>query len=421
MKERVRDDVLSVGTAKLINGAASFLIRIYPVRFLDPDSYGVLNLGLTCLMLFDALVGSALDLGTMGLIAGGRTCEGSEVRPEEKAAVRLKLGLGVVLLGFFALTGEWFGNVFLHGPGGRQFFLVLSAAGTAILVLRSAQLYFQARLRFRVFAAIDLAHSAMRVLLVGVVLYGGWTDALSILACFGFAPAIVVVAFFFYARTGARWGEVRSRWASAREVLRTSGPIVATFSVGTIVSRLDMFLLAWRGTPAQLGLYGAAFTLATIPEVAGTYLAPAFLPRILPARKAGTFFGWFRRFHLVTFLALGGALAIGLAVGRPAIAWLLPSRYALSSELVQVLLPGTLAAASVLPLTLNFLMLTRPRSFLIVDLAAAPILIACFWVLVPEYGAVAAAAITCAHKLVRAGVIQPWAWRVARRPDEGKA
>jgi O-antigen/teichoic acid export membrane protein len=416
LRRRIHHDVVSVGTVKLLGGAASFLIRIYTVRFLDPAGYGVLSLGLNCLLLFDALIGSALDLGTIGLITRGKPCEGRDILPEETAAMCVKVSAGVALLAFFAVAGEWLGYRFLHGPGGRQFFLVLAAGGICILLLRSVQLYFQARLRFRVFAAIDLAHSALRIVLVGVVLFWGAPSAVSILACFGAAPALVCAVFFAYGTTSAAWSAARPGWGEVRAVLRWSAPILASIGVSSLVSRLDVFLLALRSDPTQLGLYGAALMIATIPEFLGLYLAPVFLPRILPACKAGAFRPFFRRFQLLAYGVAGALLALGLLAGKPVLSLLLPARYAPAIQLVQILIPGTLAAATFFPLTLNFLMLTRPLTFLIVDSVAAPLLAVSYFFFVPAHGALAAAWITCVHRLLKAGVVQTRAYALARGP-----
>lgn len=415
MRGPIQHDILAVGTAKLINGTASFFIRIYTLRFLEPAAYGVLSLGLNCLMLFDALVGAALDLGTMALLTGARPCDTPRIQPAEKAAIRLKLALGVLLFASFWLAGEPLGRRFLHASGGRAFFLILTAGGTLILLLRSAQLYFQARLRFRAFGGIDILHSALRVLLVCLVLFWGAPSALAILSSYGVAPAIVVAAFLTYAILVADWRNVRPRWFDGRAVLRSSAPILASAGISSLVSRLDVFLLALLSTPAQLGLYGAALTIATIPEILGAYLAPVFLPRILPACKAGTFFGFFRRFHLLVYLVAGALLALGLLAGKPLLSLILPARYALSIDLVRILLPGALAAASFFPLTLNFVLLTRPRIFILVDGLAAPLLVLSYYLFVPAYGAVAAAWITCLHRLLKAAIVQTAAYALARR------
>ncbi len=418
MHGRLHHDALFVGAGKLLNGAASFFIRIYIVRFLDPAPYGVLSLGFNCLMLFDALVGSALDLGAMALLTRGGPCDTPRIQACEKAAIRLKTGVGVVLALAFLLGGEWLGYRFLHGAGGRSFFLVLTVAGTLILLVRSAQLYFQARLRFRMFAAIDVTHAALRLLLVALALRSGAVSALLILWCHAAAPAIVFGGFLIYGHAAAAWRKVSTGWEDKRAVFRASRPILAAFGVTAVVSRLDVLLLASRSTPAQLGFYGAAWTIATVPEILGAYLAPVFAPRILPACKAGVFSHFFRRFHVLAFALVAGVLGLALLVGKPALALLLPAKYAPSIHLVFILIPGTLAMASFLPLTFNFLMLTSPRTFVVLDAIAAPLLIAAYVALLPAHGAVGAAWITCVYRLAKSAIVQARAFALAASPLE---
>lgn len=418
MHDRIRQDFLIVGTAKLLNGAASFFIRVYTVRFLDPVAYGVLSLGLNCLMLFDALVGSALDVGTMALLTSGKPCDTAGVQPIEKASIRLKLAMGLTLMMLLGMSGEWLGQQFLHGPGGRDFFLNLAVGGTCILLVRSAQLYFQARMRFVVFAAIDIMHSSLRILFVGLVLWLESAPATKILACYAAAAAVVAAVFFIYGNVAAGWRKVSPSWSDGRAVLRSSAPVMASVGVSSIVSRLDVLLLALRGTPVQLGLYSAALTIATIPEIIGAYLSPVMLPRILPAYRAGAFRPLYRRFHLITFALLGAVLAVAFVAGKPLLGLFLPLKYQPSISMVLILIPGTLAVASFLPLTLNFLLMVRPRTFLIVDSVAIPILAACYYILTPVHGALAAAWITVVHRFVKSAIVQSRAYALARASVE---
>jgi O-antigen/teichoic acid export membrane protein len=411
---RILKDILHVGFPKLVSGSATILIAIASMRFLDPASYGMLSLGLSCLALFDALAGSALDLGTTRLITGGSPC-GPRIEPAEKAAVWLKLACGAALLAIFAAAGEWLGSRLFHRGGGRSFFAILTAAATAILLLRSAQLYYQARLRFRPYGVSDFAHGVLRLLSAGLILLKGWASPSSILACFAVAPAVVIVALFRHGRAAAGWRTVRATRLDYVALLRSSVPVLATFTVTSLVSRFDLLFVAMRTGPAQLGLYGGALMLATIPEILGAYLAPVFLPRILPACRDGSFPDLFRRLHLRIYAACGPMLIAVLLVGRPVLSRLLPVSYSVTVDLVLILIPGTLAVASFFPLTLNFLMLKQPGFFLIFDLAAAPILAASYYFLAPVHGAIAVAWITCLYRLVKAATAQSVAYRLVRQ------
>jgi O-antigen/teichoic acid export membrane protein len=408
-----RKDFLAVGLPKLLNGASTLAVSLLAIRALEPAAYGVLNFGLACLTMFDALVGSALDLSVTTLITTNSAVDESRAQPEEIAAVAVKLVLAAASLALFAAMGDWLGYRFLHVSGGRRLFLTLAVAGAGILLLRSVQLYFQARLQFRLYGLVDAVHGALRILLAGAVLLSRFASPLATLACFAAAPALIVAVCAWRLRGPAAWriSDVRGRDMST--VLAGGASSMATFSVSAVVSRLDIFFIALRGTPAALGLYSSALTLATIPEMLGAYMAPAFLPRILPACRDASFATLFRRVHAWIFLSCAVLLAGAFVAGKPILSALLPDRYGAAIGLVLILLPGTLAAASYFPLTLNFLMLRNSKVFLVTECAAAPLLAVAYYFLTPWRGIAAAAMVTCAYRILKAIAAQSAAARLS--------
>ncbi len=153
----------------------------------------------------------------------------------------------------------------------------------------------------------------------------------------------------------------------------------------------------------------------------GAYLSPVFLPRIMPAYTAGRFREFFHRFHVVVFAIAGSLLLIALVVGRPVLLRFLPMQYQPSIGIVLILIPGALAVASYIPLTLNFLLIMRPRIFLVLDSIAAPLLAAAYYFFTPTHGAQAAAWITCVYQLVKASIVQARAYAVAHNSHAGMA
>jgi O-antigen/teichoic acid export membrane protein len=397
-----------------LNGATTLGISLYSVRILDPSGYGILSFCTNWLVLFDALFGSALDLGVARWVTGGEDRVTSRISLVEKAAVYLKLAMGAVLLLVAAAAGEALGFLFFRQPGGRFIFTVLAAAGAGLLLLRSVQVYLQMRLRFGQFGLTDLLHSMLRIALVGTMLAIGNRTATAFLVCFTAAPLIVLAAFTAGLRGTIRWTEAAVRKRDFADVGAASRPALATYGISSLVARMDLFFLAFRTGPVQLGLYGAGLTIATIPEILGAYIAPVFLPRILPACRTGEFYRLFRRFHAVAYTCCGLALAAGLLLAGPVLSRLLPPKYSTSVAVAQILLPGTLAVASVFPLTLNFLMLKRPLAFLTIDLIAAPFLALAYLMVPPTSAPLPAACITSIFRLAKSLTAQVVAYRAAR-------
>ncbi len=410
----VRADLLRVSVPKLVNGATNLLIGLVSMRFLDPAGYGVLCFGLSMLTLFDGLVGSALDLATIGLFAGGGRSN-APIQAGEKAVVWLKVCAGAVMMAVCTVVGERLGWRFFHTDGGRGYFVILAAAAAGLLLFRSVQVYFQARLRFWAYGGADFAHAALRVFFVAVALFEKPANPVAVLAAFAAAPLTIAAAFLVYARLFAGWRAVSVARSDVDGLLKEVAPSLATFGVSGAVGRLDVLLTAAYGTVSDLGLYTGALLIASIPEFLAAYFAPVFLPRILPACRNGTFAKLFRTVHLWVFLACAGLMAAAMLGGRPAISFILPSAYASSVGLILILLPGTLATASYYPLTMNFLMLRKSKAYLIADAVAAPVLIVSYYLLIPVYGVMAAAWVTCVHRLLKAAAMQAFAFRAARR------
>ena len=77
----------------------------------------------------------------------------------------------------------------------------------------------------------------------------------------------MITTFAIVQRNRIQWRREPQRIADAVDLISISSPILLTFGISTIVSRMDMFFLAFRSNPVQVGLYGAALTIATIPEI----------------------------------------------------------------------------------------------------------------------------------------------------------
>jgi O-antigen/teichoic acid export membrane protein len=207
---------------------------------------------------------------------------------------------------------------------------------------------------------------------------------------------------------------LRNWWglSAAGLVLRNAGNALVTYGLSAFVSRLDILILKIAIAPTQLGLYGSAMTLATIPEIAATYLAPAFLPRIDAYCREGIFVGFFFRFHLLLYSVMG--------IGYGAVLWLLPrygglilpAKYEPAIAVTLVLLPGTLATASIFPLSLNLLMLRSSRVFIYFDLLVTPVL-AVAYSLASRHGILTVAALTAAARILKTLTVQFFATRAA--------
>ncbi len=405
----LKQEIVLVVVSKATNGTATLALNLYAARFLPPAEFGALTLCTTMLMLFDGMLGAAIDLSVVRLRPLERlTASGS---PVEQAALSLK-ALGCLFCSaILTVAAPELGRLLLRQSNERPLFVLLSVAATAVLLLRSTQLGLQIRERYRSFAAIEFLNTIARVVCVVWVLHHGHASTFAIISSFAAGSSLALVASFTTLMRVSRF-PFRLRLRDAGLVLRNAQNALFTYGLSAFVARLDILMVALLMSPAQLGLYGSAMTLACLPEIAATYLAPAFLPRIVPYCQQQIFVTFFRKFNRAVYagtVICYGALLWGFArFGQH----ILPPRYSPAIPVTLFLLPGTLATTTLFPLSLNLLMLRGSRVFIYFDLLTAPLLVIGY-IIAASQGIVAVAIVTSLFRVSKTVIVQMAAARAA--------
>ena len=405
----LKKDILYVVLSKVANGTTTLLLNIYAVHFLIPAEFGALTLCTTFLMLLDGLFGAAIDLAVVKF--NDPDASSSSRLPVERVAMSLKIlgcvGCGVILVMFSSPIGK----AFLHQEGVRPLFLAWSVAATSVMMMRSTQLALQVRHCYASYARIELLNTGARILLVIWAVHHGHQSSVAVMSCFALGSSIALVAGFL---TLVRQTKVWVWWglAGAGKLIFGSRTALLTYGVSAFVARLDIILLALFGDPVKLGIYGSAMTLASIPEIAATYLAPAFLPRILSYCRQGVFVSLFKLFHLVFIVVAVLCCLLAIPLIPKFGPLILPPKYLPALPVLAVLLPGTLATASIFPLCLNLLMLKNNKVFLAFDCLTTPVLVAAYW-LAAGRGVFVVAAVTTCFRILKAIVVQTTAYKFA--------
>ena len=405
----LKKDIVLVVVSKAVNGTTTLALNLYAVHYLVPAEFGALTLCTTFLVLLDGMIGAALDLAVVKLRPLERsTSHGS---PIEQAAIGLKtlgcIGFGMLLVIF----APQLGTLLLHRGDVRRLFLAWSIAATAVLTMRSTQLALQIRERYKSFACIELLNTSLRIALVIWMIHRGYRSSLSIMTSYaiGSSVALLVGLVTLIRTTGMRvWWRIRG----AALVLKSARNALVTYGLSALVSRLDILVLAVMASPAQLGLYGSAMTLASVPEIAATYLAPAFLPRIEAYCRMGVFTRFFTRLHMLMYTAMAAGYGVLLWFVPRFGGHILPLKYAPALAVTLVLLPGTLATASIFPLSLNLLMLRNSRIFIYFDLLMSPVLLVAF-TLGSRRGILTVAAVTAVFRILKTLIVQSAGRRAA--------
>lgn len=395
-------------SAKLAGGATSLAIGLLLTRALEPGDFGTWSLCMTAIVVADATLGSAVDhavikTASVEADAPRRGSLQSHASAGKLAVSALAMAACVAFAGPLA-------ELLLHDAALAPALVAAAAAAGVLLAVRSAFVRLQLDGRLLRYAAMDLLHSASRLGATGAALLAGVRDPALLLLAWA-APTLVIVLLDAAPRGGVATLP-RFDPKLARLLLGTCGPMLATFTVSTLAARLDLYVVAALRGPQEAGRLGAAYVVAMIPELVGTYASLALAARILPQWRAG---GFARTLVRVQGAGLAVAPVVFLAIwGFSEIAggFLWRASYGDVPAILLALLPGTLSVMIAFPVLIPFLMYVRPGAILGVELLVLPLMLVAFWWAVPQFGALGAAAVSSGAKILKTALWHVVAWRI---------
>lgn len=240
-------------SAQIVARLASTLVQagalVLVARTLGPSRYGLFAVVVTLTVMVSVIAEWGLPM-----IAGRTIAVGRRGRDEVLAAV-LGLRLALAIVASVAVVGL----AFLASDSGdvRLGALIASLSFLPQAWLGSAQIQAQLELRLErvAWATLGAALSGAAWML-GVVALGGGIPALSVgLLVSAMASAVVGVVL----TPGGIPLRPRGPWELWRELMRDATPLAVAFVLVAVYLYVGLGLLARLSTPAQVGLYDAAF------------------------------------------------------------------------------------------------------------------------------------------------------------------
>ena len=403
-------DVFLVAAPKVVAGATTLLVNVVLLRYFGPEQFAIYSLCVTGILLTDAILGAAVDMGILRLVPLHQTSDPDRALAIQKAALFLKVVPAsvatAVLLAFSRPVAR-----FLFHQDGYSFLIFLSAiSAIGLLSLRSTQACLQVAQRFSLYAALDWLHNAVRFGGIAAILWLNRPSIPGVLFFFSIAPMFAFALGIAF--VGNRiLGRTKQFWWAAREMARYVGWYATTFALTASVSRLDVFLLTSWSSLSEVGVFAGAQVFALIPELLGGYLAVVLGPRVVPYCLEGRFGSFFRRFQPLMISGCALLYVAGFAAVRLVAPVVLPAAFIRSAPVLLILLAGAIASMAAFPVTYTFLLFVRPRFLFSMELLASPLLILLYYYTIPAYGAVGAAWVTSASRLIKAAIAQGVAWK----------
>ena len=384
----LRDTLINnVGTG--IAAGLAFACLLLAGRNLGPESFGLFALAIGILQMASELADLGLNGALIRHLSGALGVQGGDARSLIAVAFRLKIG--AALLGgatLALLAGPLAASLGRPGLAPLLRWAALGLAGTVLVGVMAATL--QAHQLFLRNAALGVAGWTLRLAGVTALVVDASMSPRALLVVFAVTPWLVAAGGLALLPRDSLRLRPWSRPAAA--TLVTFGRWMALsllFSI--LLERSDVLLLGYLSTDRQVGLYFVARRIALLV----TLLLNGYLMTLLPQLSRATNEQERKRI-LRTAVKFSVSAAAAIAAVTAISPWLVRpfgAAYTGAAPLVSLLLVGTLLRTLALPWNAWLFASNRPHIFALEHGLALALSCTANILLIPHYGAQAAAAI----------------------------
>ncbi len=277
-RERELSALLSSAVLVMVGGvmgaAAKLGERVVIGRLLSPDAYGEVSLGLALLMFTTTLAMAGCTQGVSRFVP--RFDDDVDQRGVWVSGMAVTTGLAAAFAVAMFLGAEWIAGLFFESEAAVPFVRVLSCSIPFVVGFRIAIAGIRGHENtvYRTLAQ-DVLDPFLRIGLIAALLLAGYGIVAAGVAYLLAAVATFLAAHYFLHRLLPLVGPYRTH---TRELVTFSAPLVVSTVVSVLLTQTDTLMLGYFRTSAEVGLYSAAYPLASGLLVVLTAFGFLYLP-----------------------------------------------------------------------------------------------------------------------------------------------
>ncbi|AGB17094.1 membrane protein involved in the export of O-antigen and teichoic acid [Halovivax ruber XH-70] len=258
----------------IVGSVAKLGERVVIGRLLSPDAYGEVSIGLALLTFAATFAIAGCTQGVSRFVP--RYTDPADRRGVWVSGLLVAETLALALAAFLFVGAEGFAVRLFETDAAVPFLRVLAIALPVVVGFQIAVAAIRG-FENTVYRTVirDLLDPALRTGLIAFLLVLGWGIVAAGVAYLLAAVVTVVVAHLFLSRLVALRGPVRTH---VRELVTFSAPLVVATMVGTLLTQTDTIMLGYFRSSAEVGLYSAAYPLASGLLVVLTAFGFLYLP-----------------------------------------------------------------------------------------------------------------------------------------------
>lgn len=258
----------------MVGSAVTLAERVIIGRLLTPAAYGEVSIGLAVFTLTSTLALAGCSQGISRFVPRYETAEDQRGVWVSGLAITWGLSISVALVLFAG--SETIAGILFETEAAVTLLRVLAAALPFVVGFQIAVAAIRGyeNTVYRTIAH-DLVDPLMRIGLIALLLLAGMGIVAAGIAYLLAAVATFIVAHLLLHRLMPLWGSYRTH---TRELVIFSAPLVVSSIVGTLLTRTDTVMLGYFRSSFEVGMYDAAYPLASGLLVVLTAFGFLYLP-----------------------------------------------------------------------------------------------------------------------------------------------
>ncbi len=258
----------------MVGSAVTLAERVVIGRLLTPAAYGEVSIGLAVFTLTSTLALAGCSQGISRFVPRYETLEDQRGVWVSGLAITWAFSLSAALVLF--LTADWIASTLFETDAAVTLLRVLAIALPFVVGFQIAVAAIRGY-ENTVYRTIvhDLVDPLMRIGLIAILLLAGMGIVAAGIAYLLAAVATFVVAHLLLNRLMPLRGAYQTH---TRELVMFSAPLVVSSIVGTLLTRTDTVMLGYFRSSFEVGMYDAAYPLASGLLVVLTAFGFLYLP-----------------------------------------------------------------------------------------------------------------------------------------------
>jgi O-antigen/teichoic acid export membrane protein len=254
-------------------------VGIYTARYLQPESFGLLNYAISYVAIFSAFASLGLDQILIREL----------VKVPEKRDVLLGTSFMLKLIGSLILIVVMFGTmVFMDNPFFTNLMIVIIAISELFKVFEVVNYFFQSKVQSKYVVQVQtIINLTISFSKIGLVLIGApliWFGIIILIGTFLNALGYI----FAYQRREGRMLSWTFEKSIASSLLRESWPLALYGIALNIQTRIDQVMLGKMLSNAEVGQYSASLKFIEVFGFAPMIIISTLLPAVTKAKTIST-------------------------------------------------------------------------------------------------------------------------------------